>query len=68
VLLDSLEATKEIRWLWSINGPKIIAITAYAHEGDREWCLDIGMDDYIIKPVQKGELAKVLKRYFLEAQ
>ena len=37
-----------------------MAITAYAMEGDREKCLEAGMDDYIAKPVQKGELAEVL--------
>ena len=55
--MDGIAAAKEIRRLWPNNGPKIVAITAYAMEGDREKCLEAGMDDYIAKPVQKGELA-----------
>ena len=66
--MDGLKATQEIRKRWPINGPKVIAITAYALSGDREKCLEAGMDDYIAKPVQKGELAGILKRYALEIQ
>jgi PAS domain S-box-containing protein len=60
--MDGLEATRVIRRRWPL-GPKIIAITAYALNGDKERCLEAGMDDYIAKPVQKGELAKILKKY-----
>ncbi len=48
---------------WPDNGPKIIPITAYALEGDRERFIEAGMDDYIPKPVQKEDLAKVLAKY-----
>ncbi len=60
--MDGLEATKIIRQRWA-DGPKIIAITAYALEGDREKFIEAGMDDYISKPVQKEDLAKVLSKY-----
>ena len=63
--MDGLEATRIIRQLWPDNGPKIIAITAYALRGDRERCLAAGMDDYISKPVRIEELAEVLKKYRL---
>ncbi len=66
--MDGLLATQEIRRLWPTNGPKIIAITAYALAGDKEKCLEAGMDGYIAKPVQKGELAEILKRCALEIQ
>jgi CheY-like chemotaxis protein len=60
--MDGLEATRIIRQRWP-NGPKIIALTAYALEGDREKCLEAGMDGYIAKPVKKEDLAEVLEKY-----
>ena len=60
--MDGITATQVIRKLRPENGPKIVAITAFALEGDREKCLEAGMDDYIAKPVQMRELAEVLKR------
>ena len=61
--MDGITATREIRKIWPENGPRIIAITAYALEGDREKCLEAGMDDYISKPVQKKELEAILRKY-----
>ncbi len=61
--MDGITATREIRKIWPQNGPKIIAITAFALEGDREKCLDAGMDDYISKPVQKKALESILMKY-----
>ncbi|HSD59193.1 MAG TPA: response regulator, partial [Methanotrichaceae archaeon] len=59
--MDGLEATRIIRQRWPNDGPKIIAITAYALEGDREKCLEAGMNDYIAKPIQKEDLARALR-------
>jgi CheY-like chemotaxis protein/nitrogen-specific signal transduction histidine kinase len=61
--MDGITATREIRRIWPESGPKIIAITAFALEGDREKCLEAGMDDYIGKPVQKKALEAVLMKY-----
>jgi len=58
--MDGLVAAQEIRKLWP-NGPRIIAITAYALKGDRERCLAAGMDDYISKPIVIEELRRVLE-------
>ncbi len=59
--MDGLEATRIIRQRWPNNGPKIIAITALATEGDREKCLEAGMNDFIAKPIMKEDLARALK-------
>ena len=60
--MDGIEAAKRIRERWHY-GPKIIAITAYALEGDREKCLEAGMDDYMSKPVTFSELQAVMEKY-----
>jgi PAS domain S-box-containing protein len=61
--MDGLTATRVIRKLQPEKGPKIVAITAYALEGDREKCFEAGMDDYISKPVQIRELEAILIKY-----
>jgi PAS domain S-box-containing protein len=66
--MDGIAATREICKRWPNACPKIVAITAYALAGDKDRCLNAGMDGYIAKPVQMDELAEVLKRYTLEAQ
>ena len=58
--MDGLEAAGRIRELWPC-GPRIIALTAYALEGDRERCLAAGMDEYISKPIQLEELRRALE-------
>ncbi|NJP05398.1 MAG: PAS domain S-box protein [Chloroflexaceae bacterium] len=61
--MDGLEATQYIRHHWpDEQQPWIIALTAHAMQGDRQWCLDAGMDDYIGKPVHMEELLTGLKR------
>jgi PAS domain S-box-containing protein len=61
--MDGLEAARQIRKLWSAaEQPKIIALTAYAMEGDRERCLEAGMDGYISKPVKMDDLNAALTR------
>ncbi len=57
--MDGLDAAKKIREKWP-EGPRIIAITAYAMQGDREKCIASGMNDYITKPVNLEELRFVL--------
>ena len=59
-LLDGLAATTRIRLLESIRQPVIIALTASASAADRLACFQVGMDDYVTKPLRKADLAKTL--------
>jgi CheY-like chemotaxis protein len=62
--MDGLEATRHIvaRQPDPTKRPWIIALTANAVQGDRDICLDAGMDDYISKPIKKEELAAAMGR------
>ena len=60
-VMDGLQATQAIR-LQGDNIP-IVALTANNTEEDREACTQVGMDDFISKPINKKELAKVLQRF-----
>lgn len=65
--MDGLEATRRIR---AMNGrrPIIIAMTANAMQGDREECLQAGMDDYISKPIKLELAVNILEKWALELQ
>ena len=62
--MDGFEATREIRKLEDGSGSHghmpIIAMTAYATEGDRERCLEAGMDDYVSKPISASKLFQAI--------
>jgi len=62
--IDGLEAARQIR---ALEGDKrhvpIIAMTANALQGDREICLEAGMDDYITKPIDRTRVKALLDRW-----
>ena len=66
--MNGLEATEQIRRneLTSDRHLPIIALTAHALQGDRERCLDAGMDDYVAKPLHPENLIKIINRNILK--
>jgi CheY-like chemotaxis protein len=62
--MDGLEATRNMmkEFPERKDRPWIIALTANAMQGDRELCLQAGMDDYISKPLKLTELSAALER------
>jgi CheY-like chemotaxis protein len=63
-VLDGLEATRLLRERERGTGSHlpIIAMTAHAMKGDRDRCLEAGMDHYVAKPIQPEELFAVISR------
>ncbi len=63
--LDGREATREIRRRGFTDIP-IIAMTAEAMKGDREKCIEAGMNDYIPKPIRRELIFKMVKKWHIE--
>ena len=63
-VLDGLEATRRIRQSeqGASHHTPIIAMTANAMAGDRERCIEAGMDDYLAKPFRRADLQDVIAR------
>jgi signal transduction histidine kinase/CheY-like chemotaxis protein len=63
--MDGFEATRLIRAMETDSTDRlpIIAVTAHAVEGDRQRCLDAGMDDYVTKPIDPEELEAAIERW-----
>ncbi len=62
-VMDGYTATREIRMDPSYNDLPIIAMTANAMAGDRDKCLDAGMNDHVSKPVDPQEMYNALARW-----
>ena len=68
--MNGLEATGQIRLADAERGAHtpVIGVTAHALKGDRERCINAGMDDYLSKPVSPDKLAEKIRKWMLEAK
>lgn len=69
--MDGFDASRLIRIWEEEQGQSpgiIIAVTAHAMEGDREKCLQAGMNDYIVKPINPGKLYETLGRWLFRPE
>ena len=61
--MDGLEASRQIcAQLAATERPRIVAMTANAMQGDREMCIEAGMDDYLTKPIRVERLVEALNQ------
>lgn len=67
--VDGYEVTRQIRTLeGNTKHTPIIAVTANALVGDKEKCLEAGMDNYISKPIKGSDLEMMLEKYISRQQ
>ncbi len=65
--MDGYDATRELRRREGVSRhTPVIAMTAAAMEGDRELCIEAGMDDYITKPVRADAIEQALRRWIAD--
>jgi PAS domain S-box-containing protein len=65
--MDGKAATQTLRRL-GFNDIPIVAMTAHAMKGDREMCLEAGMNDYITKPIKRETVFEIIKKYVLQKE
>ncbi|WP_426478686.1 response regulator [Chryseobacterium sp. CBSDS_008] len=64
-VMDGIEATKQIRLLPEYSHVPIIGVTAGNVLGEKEKCLNSGMNDFLPKPLRQADLLEMLKKYIL---
>lgn len=63
--MDGYEATRRIRAdVAKTNQPIIIAMTANAIQGDRQKCMEVGMNDYMSKPILIDDVKRIIKKWY----
>jgi FOG: CheY-like receiver len=62
-VMNGYEATKHIIRNNLSNNSPIVAVTANAFKEDLDRCINCGMSDYLIKPIQQKTIASILKKY-----
>lgn len=66
-VMDGFETSIALRRQEGTNKTPIVALTAFAMKGDREKCLQAGMNDYLSKPIHEGELESMLMKWLSPA-
>ncbi len=61
--MDGFQTTAAIRKQQAPHRTPIVAMTAHAMAGDRQKCLDAGMDDYLAKPINEAKLVLIIERW-----
>lgn len=64
-LMNGYEATEAIRALGLPTHTPIIALTAGNVKGEKEKCIELGMDDFIVKPITQASIYEVLKKWLI---
>ena len=59
--MDGPEATKKLKEQPATADIPVVAVTSYAMKGDRERCLEVGMDGYVAKPIRARELFEAIE-------
>mgnify|MGYP006343805437 CR=1 FL=1 len=70
-IMDGFEATKQVREYEKKSNLlhiPIIALTANAMKGDKERCIQAGMDDYLSKPVRQKDLAGMIRKWLVNKE
>lgn len=62
-VMDGYQATRQIRQIPGLETLPIVALTANVLQGDRDACLQAGMDDYLAKPFKHADLQQILQRW-----
>ena len=62
-VMDGVTATREIRKLPGLGGLPIVAMTANAMEQDRRKCMEAGMNDFLVKPIDPKDMTTILLRW-----